>query len=144
MSTGPVPLPEGTVTVLSTDLVGSTLLNQRLGDEAATGVERELAALAREQIEKQRGVVIKDTGDGRGHGCPLGARAHAARGARPGTGEVDPHCRADARWRRGTRAARRRGRGREDAARRGSDRGGAAARAPRADGPLRRPAGCAA
>ena len=41
-------LPEGTVTVLSTDLVGSALLNQRLGDEAATAVERELAALAQE------------------------------------------------------------------------------------------------
>ena len=59
-----VALPEGTVTVLSTDLVGSTLLNQRLGDEAATVVERELAALAQEQVDKQRGVVIKDTGDG--------------------------------------------------------------------------------
>ena len=57
-------LPEGTVTVLSTDLVGSAPLNQRLGDEAATAVERELAALAHEQVEKQRGVVVKDTGDG--------------------------------------------------------------------------------
>src|SRR3990172_7509144 len=57
-------LPEGTVTVLSTDLVGSTLLNQRLGDQAATAVERELAALAQEQVDKQRGVVVKDTGDG--------------------------------------------------------------------------------
>ena len=65
-TTGPqvVPLPEGTVTVLSTDLVGSTLLNQRLGDAAATAVERELAALAQEQVDKQRGLVIKDTGDG--------------------------------------------------------------------------------
>jgi class 3 adenylate cyclase len=59
-----VPLPEGTVTVLSTDLVGSTVLNQRLGDAAATAVERELAALAQEQVDKQRGLVIKDTGDG--------------------------------------------------------------------------------
>jgi predicted ATPase/class 3 adenylate cyclase len=64
MSAETVSLPEGTVTVLSTDLVGSTLLNQRLGDAAATAVERELAALAQEQVEKQRGVVIKDTGDG--------------------------------------------------------------------------------
>jgi predicted ATPase/class 3 adenylate cyclase len=64
MSPETVSLPEGTVTVLSTDLVGSTLLNQRLGDEAATAVERELAALAQEQVDKQRGVVIKDTGDG--------------------------------------------------------------------------------
>lgn len=52
------------MTVLSTDLVGSTLLNQRLGDEAATAVERELAELAQEQVDKQRGVVVKDTGDG--------------------------------------------------------------------------------
>ncbi len=59
-----VAFPEGTVTVLSTDLVGSTLLNQRLGDAAATAVERELAALAQEQVDKQRGVVVKDTGDG--------------------------------------------------------------------------------
>jgi tetratricopeptide (TPR) repeat protein len=50
--------------VLSTDLVGSTAMNQRLGDEAATAVERELAALAQDQVEKQRGIVIKDTGDG--------------------------------------------------------------------------------
>ena len=42
-----VALPEGTVTVLATDLVGSTLLNQRLGDEAATALEREIAELAR-------------------------------------------------------------------------------------------------
>jgi predicted ATPase/class 3 adenylate cyclase len=64
MSSDTIVLPEGTVTVLSTDLVGSTLLNQRLGDAAATAVERELAALAQEQVDKQRGVVIKDTGDG--------------------------------------------------------------------------------
>jgi len=37
MAPDTVALPEGTVTALSTDLVGSTLLNQRLGDEAATG-----------------------------------------------------------------------------------------------------------
>jgi class 3 adenylate cyclase len=50
-----VALPEGTVTVLSTDLVGSTLLNQRLGDEAATALEREIADLANIHIDKQRG-----------------------------------------------------------------------------------------
>ncbi len=57
-------LPEGTVTVLSTDLVGSTLLNQRLGDAAATAVERELATLAQGHVDRHRGVLIKDTGDG--------------------------------------------------------------------------------
>lgn len=59
-----VALPEGTVTVLSTDLVGSTLLNQRLGDEAATALEREIAELATAQIEKQRGAMIAYSGDG--------------------------------------------------------------------------------
>ncbi len=57
-------LPEGTVTVLSTDLVGSTALNQRLGDEAATSIEREVETLALEHVERQRGVVVKHTGDG--------------------------------------------------------------------------------
>jgi len=56
-------LPEGTVTVLSTDLVGSTALNQRLGDVAGTTLERELTELARAQVEKHRGVVITQAGD---------------------------------------------------------------------------------
>jgi class 3 adenylate cyclase/tetratricopeptide (TPR) repeat protein len=64
MPPDPVALPEGTVTVLSTDLVGSTLLNQRLGDEAATALEREIAELANIHIEKQRGVMITYAGDG--------------------------------------------------------------------------------
>ncbi|MDQ1510470.1 MAG: hypothetical protein QOG50_2314, partial [Actinomycetota bacterium] len=34
------PLPEGTVTVLFTDLVESTQLNQQLGDETANVVRR--------------------------------------------------------------------------------------------------------
>src|SRR5207244_3133976 len=53
-----------TVTLLATDLVGSTLINQRLGDEAATTLEREIADLAQVQVEKQRGVVITSAGDG--------------------------------------------------------------------------------
>jgi predicted ATPase/class 3 adenylate cyclase len=61
---GTTPLPEGTVTVLFTDLVGSTELYQRLGDEAANAVERDVERLALEQIEKHRGVLVKDTGDG--------------------------------------------------------------------------------
>jgi class 3 adenylate cyclase/tetratricopeptide (TPR) repeat protein len=57
-------LPEGTVTVLFTDLVGSTQLNQTLGDEAAGAVEREIEGYALERVEKHRGVVVKDMGDG--------------------------------------------------------------------------------
>src|SRR5205823_13528800 len=64
MAADTIPLPEGTVTLLSTDLVGSTLLNQRLGDEAATALEREIADLVQVQVEKQRGVVITSAGDG--------------------------------------------------------------------------------
>jgi len=64
MSPEAVSLPEGTVTVLSTDLVGSTLLNQRLGDEAATALEREIAEMANAHIEKQHGVMITYAGDG--------------------------------------------------------------------------------
>jgi class 3 adenylate cyclase/tetratricopeptide (TPR) repeat protein len=52
------------VTVLFTDLVGSTDLNQRLGDEAANALERRVERLALEQVEKHRGVLVKDTGDG--------------------------------------------------------------------------------
>ncbi len=61
---GAQSLPEGTVTVLFTDLVGSTGLNQRLGDEAANAIEREVERAALEQVEKNRGVLVKDTGDG--------------------------------------------------------------------------------
>jgi class 3 adenylate cyclase len=57
-------LPEGTVTVLFTDLVGSTRLNQKLGDEAANAIEREVERTALEQVEQHRGVLVKDTGDG--------------------------------------------------------------------------------
>ncbi|MGH7894495.1 MAG: ATP-binding protein, partial [Candidatus Binatia bacterium] len=64
MTADPIRLPEGTVTVLSTDLVGSTVLNQRLGDVAATTLEREIAELAQVQVEKHRGVVITQAGDG--------------------------------------------------------------------------------
>jgi class 3 adenylate cyclase len=64
MTVDTAPLPEGTVTLLSTDLVGSTSLNQRLGDEAAATLEREITELAQAQVEKQRGVVITSAGDG--------------------------------------------------------------------------------
>lgn len=52
------------MTVLFTDLVGSTDLNQRLGDEAANALERNVERLALEQVERHRGVLVKDTGDG--------------------------------------------------------------------------------
>lgn len=57
-------LPEGTITVLISDTVGSTALNARLGDEAAHSLRRAITTLCREQLDKHRGVEIKGTGDG--------------------------------------------------------------------------------
>jgi len=65
--TGPAPvqeLPEGTVTVLFTDVVGSTELTNRLGDEPAREVLGAADALVREQVERHRGREVKGTGDG--------------------------------------------------------------------------------
>lgn len=57
-------LPEGTVTVLFTDVVGSTDLVTRLGDEAGRDVLRACDELVREQIARHRGQEVKHTGDG--------------------------------------------------------------------------------
>lgn len=57
-------IPEGTVTVLFTDLVESTRLNQLLGDERARTVSRSIEGLARRLVESHRGVLIKEMGDG--------------------------------------------------------------------------------
>ncbi|MGH9122505.1 MAG: AAA family ATPase, partial [Acidimicrobiales bacterium] len=57
-------LPEGTVTVLFTDLVDSTNLNQRYGDEVANTVRRDLEQLALACVERNRGHVVKELGDG--------------------------------------------------------------------------------
>ncbi len=57
-------IPEGTVTVLFTDLVESTNLNQTLGDDAARAVGRQVDEMARSVIAANRGVLIKEMGDG--------------------------------------------------------------------------------
>ena len=57
-------IPEGTVTVLFTDLVESTRLNQTLGDEAARDVGRTVESMARRIVADHRGVLIKEMGDG--------------------------------------------------------------------------------
>jgi class 3 adenylate cyclase len=57
-------IPEGTVTVLFTDLVESTRLNQTLGDDAAREVGRQVESMARQIVADQRGVLIKEMGDG--------------------------------------------------------------------------------
>ncbi|MFT5201211.1 MAG: class 3 adenylate cyclase/tetratricopeptide (TPR) repeat protein [Candidatus Aldehydirespiratoraceae bacterium] len=57
-------IPEGTVTVLFTDLVDSTRLNQALGDDGSRTVGRRVEEMAREAVATNRGVLIKEMGDG--------------------------------------------------------------------------------
>lgn len=57
-------LPEGTVTVLFTDVVGSTELKNRLGDEPAREVLGASDQLVRDQIARHRGGEVKGTGEG--------------------------------------------------------------------------------
>jgi adenylate cyclase len=49
---------------MCTDLVGSTSLNQRFGDVAATAIQREIGKRSSELVAKHGGAVFKDTGDG--------------------------------------------------------------------------------
>ena len=56
--------PEGTVTVLFTDIEGSSAIVQRLGDEQARAVFREHDCLLREAVEQHGGVEVKHQGDG--------------------------------------------------------------------------------
>ncbi len=57
-------LPEGTVTILFTDAVGSTALAATVGDRAARERMREREEHAREQVHRHRGREVKGTGDG--------------------------------------------------------------------------------
>ncbi|MGI8927304.1 MAG: ATP-binding protein [Tepidiformaceae bacterium] len=57
-------LPEGTVTIVFTDAVGSTALTNRLGDERGRTLMREVDELVRAQIAHHRGVEVKGLGDG--------------------------------------------------------------------------------
>ncbi len=61
---GDAEIPEGTVTVLFTDLVESTRLNQSLGDDAARVVGSQVEHMARRLVAENRGVLIKEMGDG--------------------------------------------------------------------------------
>lgn len=57
-------LPEGTVTVLFTDIEGSTGLRTRRGDEAAQAIMRAKRDLLRRQVERHSGREVKGLGDG--------------------------------------------------------------------------------
>jgi class 3 adenylate cyclase len=56
--------PVGTVTVLFTDLVGSTALRSRIGEEAADRLRLEHDQLLVDSIASRGGEVVKHTGDG--------------------------------------------------------------------------------
>ncbi len=57
-------LPEGTVTVLFTDVVGSTDLTTSRGDEAAHELLRAQRELVRQQVEEHSDHEVKSLGDG--------------------------------------------------------------------------------
>ncbi len=57
-------LPEGTVTVLFTDVVGSTDLTTSRGDEAAQEIMRAQRGLTRQKVEEHSGHGVRGLGDG--------------------------------------------------------------------------------
>ncbi|MGZ3356135.1 MAG: ATP-binding protein, partial [Isosphaeraceae bacterium] len=57
-------LPEGTVTIMFTDLVSSTALADRLGDDRGQALRRAHDRILRQQFERFGGKVVKGTGDG--------------------------------------------------------------------------------
>ena len=58
-----VAAPDGSVALLFSDIVGSTALNDRLGDKAWVRVLEAHDLLVRSKIEKRRGQVVKTGGD---------------------------------------------------------------------------------
>ncbi len=56
--------PEGTVTILFTDIERSTAIVQELGDEGARAVFREHDSLLRDVVESHGGTEVKQQGDG--------------------------------------------------------------------------------
>ena len=58
------PSPEGTITILFTDVEGSTALANVLGDERALEIMRDLYSIIRSCIQKNGGFEVKTQGDG--------------------------------------------------------------------------------
>jgi len=56
--------PDGTVTIMFSDIEGSTVLTERLGDKAWMEVLREHNAIVREQVHAHGGFEVKSEGDG--------------------------------------------------------------------------------
>ena len=59
-----VAAPDGTLTLLFSDIEGSTTLNARLGDRTWVKVLQAHDQLVRSSAERQRGQVVKSAGDG--------------------------------------------------------------------------------
>ena len=68
-----VAAPDGTVTIMFSDIEGSTALNERLGDRSWVRLLAAHDRIVREQVRKHRGHVVKCQGDGFmvvfGHPC---------------------------------------------------------------------------
>jgi class 3 adenylate cyclase len=60
----PAAAPDGTVTMLFTDIEGSTVMNERLGDVRWLELLRLHNALVREQVHEHGGYEVKSRGDG--------------------------------------------------------------------------------
>jgi class 3 adenylate cyclase len=58
------PKSNGTVSILVTDIVGSTAMSERLGDQRWLGVLQSHNALVREQLGRHDGTEVKQMGDG--------------------------------------------------------------------------------
>jgi class 3 adenylate cyclase len=56
--------PEGTVTILFTDIEGSTMIVAELGDEAARAIFREHDQILRDVMRRHGGTEVKHQGDG--------------------------------------------------------------------------------
>ena len=60
----PHAAPDGTVTIMFTDIEGSTAMTERLGDQRAQDVLRTHNAIIREQVGANEGFEVKSQGDG--------------------------------------------------------------------------------
>ncbi|HEX6492364.1 MAG TPA: adenylate/guanylate cyclase domain-containing protein [Candidatus Dormibacteraeota bacterium] len=56
--------PDGTLTLMFSDIEGSTAINQRLGDRGWLGILEEHNRIVREQLRRHRGDEVKSQGDG--------------------------------------------------------------------------------
>jgi class 3 adenylate cyclase len=77
----PAAAPDGTVTMLFTDIEGSTALNERLGDVRWLELLRLHHAVVREQVLEHAGFEVKSQGDGFMVAFPSARRAVQCAGA---------------------------------------------------------------